>query len=236
MADFESTTKLTQRRYLTVLFSDLSGSSELAESLEAEDLSAILQQMRDIAHDVIPRHGGRIARIQGDGVLAIFGYPQAMEDEGRRGCEAALDLHLGIAHIPVPEGLKGKKLNMHSGIHSGLVLLTEGDIKRGRFDIVGEVPNTAARLCSVARADEICVSTETLGPQSHFFRHSIPKKMELRGRAAPLMVTLVAGRSSVSRRFDAAAMGGFGAFVGRSDSAALLWRQGWQTLPAARRL
>lgn len=236
MADFESTTKLTQRRYLTVLFSDLSGSSELAESLEAEDLSAILQQMRDIAHDVIPRHGGRIARIQGDGVLAIFGYPQAMEDDGRRGCEAALDLHLGIAHIPVPEGLKGKKLNMHSGIHSGLVLLTEGDIKRGRFDIVGEVPNTAARLCSVARADEICVSTETLGPQSHFFRHSIPKKMELRGRAAPLMVTLVAGRSSVSRRFDAAAMGGFGAFVGRSDSAALLWRQGWQTLPAARRL
>ena len=218
MSNFERVGVVTKRRYLTVLFSDLSGSSELAESMEAEDLSSVLEDLRRVSREVISRHGGHIARIQGDGLLAIFGFPSAMEDDGRRACEAALDLHRAVALLTASKNAALLSLKMHSGIHAGLVLLTEGDIERGRFDVVGEVPNTAARLCSVASVDEICVSMETLGPQSHFFQHSQPKQLELRGRGSPLTVTFVNGRSSVNRRFEAAAMGGFGRFVGREDT------------------
>jgi class 3 adenylate cyclase/tetratricopeptide (TPR) repeat protein len=222
MQEIDGYISLTQRRHLTVLFSDLSSSSEIAESMEAEELSLIFEYMRVCARDLIPRHGGRIARIQGDGLLAIFGYPHALEDDGRRACEAALDLHSAMKNIPDSYTPNPLSLKMHSGIHAGLVLVTEGDIERGRFDVVGEVPNTAARLCALAKADEICVSIETLGPQSHFFQHSAPQTVDLKGRAAPLTVTTVASRSAIDRRYEASAAGGLSKFVGRTNAMSAL--------------
>ena len=74
---------LGRRRYLTLMFSDLSGSTPLGAHMEAEDYADMLSQLRGLFHAIIPKHRGLIARIQGDGVLAIFGYPQAGEDDGR---------------------------------------------------------------------------------------------------------------------------------------------------------
>ena len=73
-----------RRRYVTVLFSDVSNSSQHAEALEAEAYAGLLEQFRHYARSIIPRHGGSIARIQGDGVLALFGHEQPREDDGRR--------------------------------------------------------------------------------------------------------------------------------------------------------
>ena len=78
-----------RRRYLTVMFSDLSDSTRLAGSMEAEDFSEILTTMRRHCREIVAKHGGRIARIQSDGVLAIFGYPEASEDDGRRATEVS---------------------------------------------------------------------------------------------------------------------------------------------------
>jgi class 3 adenylate cyclase len=83
----------SQRRYLAILFSDLSDSSRLAGTMEAEDFSDLLQKLRRAYEDIVPKHGGTIVQIQGDGLLASFGYPEAHEDDGRRATEAALDLH-----------------------------------------------------------------------------------------------------------------------------------------------
>jgi class 3 adenylate cyclase/tetratricopeptide (TPR) repeat protein len=204
-----------RRQYVTVLFSDVSGSSEHAERLEAEDYSEVLDQFRHIARSVIPRHGGTIARLQGDGVLALFGYVDPREDDGRRATDAALELHAAIATVRAGSGVGATVVQLHSGIHGGLVLLIEGDIERGRFDVVGEVPNTAFRLCTLAGSGEILVSAETLGPQAQFFRTTLLRQLPIRGRSAPLDVLRVDDRAAVERRIDAAARRGVVPFVGR---------------------
>lgn len=204
-----------RRQYVTVLFSDVSGSSEHAERLEAEDYSEVLDQFRQIARSVIPRHGGTIARLQGDGVLALFGYIDPREDDGRRATDAALEFHAEIAKVRAGSGVGATAIRLHSGIHGGLVLLIEGDIERGRFDVVGEVPNTAFRLCSLAGSGEILVSAETLGPQAQFFQTTLLRKIPIRGRSAPLDILRVDDRAAVECRVAAAARRGVVPFVGR---------------------
>lgn len=204
------------RRFVTVLFSDVSGSSEHAEMLDAEDYADKLDQFRKIVRDVVPRHGGSIARMQGDGVLALFGYDESREDDGRRAVEAAFELHHAVKGIDFGTGANATFMALHSGIHAGLVLLIEGDIERGRFDVVGEVPNTASRLCSMAARGEIMVSEESLGPQAHFFSLSGRQNLAVRGRANPLTVVRVDGRAEVHRRIEAAAKRGVVPFVGRA--------------------
>ena len=204
------------RLHLTLLFLDLSGSSHLAEQLEAEEFAEILTATRDICRKVVSRHGGHIARVQGDGALAVFGYPFPAENDARRAAEAALEVHhlvekLDFASLSTPL----RPLRMHSGIHSGLVLVSEGDIERGRFELVGDAPNTAARLASLAPAGAILANTESLGPQSNFFKLGAVEVRQLPGRSAAIRTVQIAERSGVDRRFDASAKRGMTPFVGR---------------------
>lgn len=208
---------LGQRRNLTILFADLSGSTGLAEAMEAEHYAAMLAELRALYQALVPKHGGTVVRIQGDGMLAIFGHPQTREDDGRRACEAALELHEAVRRLrPVaaawPHSLP---LSLHSGIHAGVVLIDAGDEVRGRFELLGNTPNIAARLSEAARADEILVSAETLGLQSHFFSTGEHRALQLRGRAAPLSVCAILGRAAVARRYEASVQRGLSPFVGR---------------------
>lgn len=204
------------RRFLTILFSDVSDSSRLAEELEAEAFARLLEKFRIAARRIIPQHGGSVARLQGDGLLAIFGHQQSSEYNGRRAIEAALDLHEAVSRLSAGPG--GGALGMHSGVHSGLVLLIEGDIERGRYDVVGEVPNTAARLCNMAARAEVLVSAQSLGPQANVFQVSTPFRMIVRGRNEPLDVMRVSGRAPIARRIDASARRGIVPMMGRQES------------------
>ncbi|MDN3918908.1 AAA family ATPase [Roseateles violae] len=208
-----------QRRNLTVVFADLSGSTMLAEAMEAEHYAAMLAQLRALYQSLIPKHGGMVVRIQGDGMLAIFGHPQTREDDGRRACEAALELHEAVRALR-PEGgawpRPAQALTLHSGIHAGMVLIDAGDEVRGRFELLGNTPNVAARLSEAARADEILVSEETLGLQAHFFDTSERRSLLLKGRATPLAAYALHGRSTVERRFEASQRRGLAPFVGRA--------------------
>ena len=199
-----------------MLFSDVSDSSHFAEVLEAEDYAELLHSFRARTREIIPRHGGSIARLQGDGVLALFGHLQPREDDGRRAAEAALELHAAVARLRVDGDPGATRMQMHSGIHAGLVLLLPGDIETGRYDVVGEVPNTAARLCSLAAGGELVVSDESLGPHAHFFEVGLRRHMAVRGRSQPLTLLTVTGRAAVARRIDASARRGVVPFVGRA--------------------
>jgi len=205
----------TRRRYLTIMFSDLSDSTRLAGAMEAENYADLLTQLRELYRQVIPHHGGTVVRIQGDGLLAIFGYPDAQEDDGRRATEAALDLHERTRQMRAGSWSDAQFLGLHTGIHSGLVLLEEGDTVRGRFDLLGNAPNVAARLSAAAGYDEILVSEETLGPQSHFFQADAPRSLPLKG-LAPLTCVRVLGRAQVQTRLEARTRRGVATFVGRS--------------------
>lgn len=205
-----------QRRYLTVLFADLTDSTRLGDVMEAEHYAAMLHALRRLCREIIPKHGGCVARLQGDGALAIFGYPQSMEDDGRRATEAALELHAAVTRIAVEgDPLVVGRLSMHSGIHAGLVYVADGDVERGRVEVLGNVPNVAARLSDLADADEIYVSEETLGPESRFFATSARRVVNVKGYAPPLAVFRILGRAQVQRRFDASFLRGSAPFAGR---------------------
>jgi class 3 adenylate cyclase/tetratricopeptide (TPR) repeat protein len=206
----------SQRRYLAILFSDLSDSVRLAGTMEAEDFSDLLQKLRRAYEDIVPKHGGTIVQIQGDGLLASFGYPEAHEDDGRRATEAALDLHDLVRNLRFdtsPPNLS--RLRLHTGVHSGLVLLSEGDDVHGRLGLLGNTVNIASRLSHAARSDEILVSKETLGAESHFYKTSASRALSLQGVAKPIIVYGILGRAQVGTRFEARAMRGLTSFVGR---------------------
>ena len=136
-----------ERHRLTVLVSDMVGSTALGREMESEHLSELLGNLRGIWRRAVAKHGGRVIRTQGDGALAVFGYPRSGEDDGRRAAEAALDIHEWVGQLR-HEGLSPAllPLRMHSGIHAGTLLLFKGDIERGRLDLIGDVVNTAAHL------------------------------------------------------------------------------------------
>jgi len=229
---------LGQRRNLTVLFADLSDSTRLSEAMEAEHYAAMLAAVRSLYQSVVPRHGGTVVRIQGDGMLAIFGHPEVREDDGRRATEAALELHEAVralrpqsalaawpARRPRAEDSEASGgLSLHSGIHAGLVLIEDGDAVRGRFELLGNTPNVAARLSDEACADEILVSAETLGLHSHFFRCGERRLVPLRGRSVPLAVHAILGRAPIGRRYEASKRRGLAPFVGRAAELCLLER------------
>ncbi len=191
-----------RRRYVTVLFADISGSSELAESLAPESYAELMEKFRALSRTIIPKHGGIVARLQGDGLLALFGHLETREDDGRRAVEAAIDLHLAISSVQVGHRHSTQSLQMHSGVHAGLLLLIEGDVERGRYDVVGEVPNTAARLCSMALSGEILISNETLGPQARHFDLKEMHRVAIRGRKEVLRISRIEGRGSTPRQQD----------------------------------
>ncbi|WP_158091669.1 ATP-binding protein [Bradyrhizobium canariense] len=205
-----------RRRYLTILFSDLSNSAGLAASLEEEDFSDLLNRLRRAYEEIIPKHGGTIVQIRGDGVLASFGYPEAHEDDGRRATEAAIDLHQLVLNLRT-EGAEptSPPLSLHTGIHSGLVLLAEGDDVQGRLSLIGNTVNVAARLSDAAGSGEILVSEETLGADSHFYETTSRRSLQLQGISEPMSVYGVIGRSPVVRRFEARSLRGLTSFVGR---------------------
>lgn len=210
-----------QRHYATVLFADLSNSTGISARLEAEEFAELLAAMRDVFQRVLPRHGGTIVRIDGDGVAALFGYPQAHEDDGRRAVEAALDMRDGIRALS--QRLQpGLPVQLHIGINAGLVLLDAGDIVRGRFEMLGDATNLAARLADSARADEIVVSEATLGRDRHLFETVGPDRITVRGRAEPISVLQVRGRATATTRFDAWIRRGRTPLVGRENELARL--------------
>ena len=201
-----------------LLFIDISASSMLAEQMEAERFSDILQSVRHICREAVERHLGQIVRIQGDGALAVFGYPAPAEDDGRRACDAALDAHDRVAELPpvhLPAGLH--KLSVHSGIHAGLVLVSEGDVERGRLDLVGDAPNTAARLSALAPTGCIVVDAESLGPSLKFFALQASRLLMLPGRTMPVRVAQLSGRLDDRRRLDAALRPGIAPLLGRTE-------------------
>jgi class 3 adenylate cyclase/tetratricopeptide (TPR) repeat protein len=210
------------RHRLTVLFSDLVGSTALGREMEAEHFAELLGKLREIWHQAATKHGGRVIRTQGDGALVIFGHPLSGEDDGRRATEAALDIHEWVGqlrHEDLPPALL--PLRMHSGIHAGTVLLTEGDIESGRLDLIGDVVNTAAHLSRHARPGQILTSLGALGRYVDHFE--LDQGTHDAGVAFGIPnIRAVIGRGSITRRFETTAHRGLTPFIGRGEIIALM--------------
>jgi class 3 adenylate cyclase len=178
-----------RRHALTLLFADLCESTRLAAAMEAEQYAELLDVVRRSYNSCVARHGGQVVRLHGDGLLAMFGYPDAAEDDGRRATQAALDLQASVSAQALDPSLGlGPVLNLHSGVHAGQVLVADGDAVRGRFELVGETANLASRLSDAAAAGEVLVSEAALGQAGPEFEAGEREWLTLRGRDQPLAV------------------------------------------------
>ena len=206
----------SRRKYLTILFSDLTDSTRLAGMMEAEDYAHLLEHLSAAYQEVIPQFGGTVVQISGDGLLAIFGYPETNEDDGRTAVRAALELHDRVRALDALHDA-GIPLRLHTGIHSGLVLLNEGDAVRGRFELLGGSTNIASRLANAAEADEILVSEATLGPDQGMFQTEERRFLTLKGKEQPIAAFNIVGHAPVGTRFAARERNAVNPFIGRAE-------------------
>jgi class 3 adenylate cyclase/tetratricopeptide (TPR) repeat protein len=218
-------TEEAERRQLTVMFCDLVDSTGLAAERDPEDLREVIQAYQQTCAEVIQQFDGHIAQYLGDGLLVYFGYPQAHEDDAQRAVRAGLGIvdALGVTRKLLQQREPPIQLAVRVGIHTGLVVV--GSVGgRGRQEqlALGEAPNIAARIQSLARPDTVVISEATLHlVQGHFTCHAIGPQA-LRGVPTAIPVYQVLGESGVQGRLDVAAARGLTPLVGREAEVALL--------------
>ena len=159
----EPRTPDAERRQLTVLFCDLVDSTVLASQLDPEELREVVRAYQETCAKVIARYEGHIAQYLGDGLLVYFGYPTAHEDEARRAVHTGLGMVQAIATLNIHlETRYGVHLAVRVGIHTGLVVVGEmGGGGRHEQLALGDTPNLAARLQSLAPANAVVISAVT---------------------------------------------------------------------------
>ena len=176
-----------ERRQVTVMFSDLVGSTALSANLDPEDLHEIIAAYQKCVAETVRRFGGFVAKYLGDGVLVYFGYPQAHEDDAERAVRAGLELIGAVAALNT-----GSALRTRVGIATGMVvvgdLVGSGDSQeRG---IVGETPNLAARLQDMAEPNMVIIADGTRKLLGNLFELRDLGATELKGWAALNYVAL----------------------------------------------
>ncbi len=150
-----------QRRQLTVLFADLSGFTALTQQHEPEDVRTFVESFLIVAREAVERWGGRVDQFLGDGVLAIFGDLIAREDDAARAVHAAVDIRSSTRVLHPPGAGSGPGPTSHIGVATGMAITADGANTLGVTAPMGTVVNLAARLQSLAVADEILVCGTT---------------------------------------------------------------------------
>jgi class 3 adenylate cyclase/predicted ATPase len=213
-----------ERRQLTVLFCDLVGSTALSARLDPEDFGAIIAGYRRCIAETVACFDGFVARHHGDGAVVYFGYPQAHEDDAERAVQASLALVQAVSALPTKE-----KLSARVGVATGLALV--GDMSDSAISeehgILGDTPNLAARLQSLAQPGGVIISgrTKTIaGPQ---FEYLDLGKVEIKGFAEPVAAWQVAGKSTVTSRSHALESGDLLPLIGRDEEMEMLRRR-WE--------
>jgi class 3 adenylate cyclase/tetratricopeptide (TPR) repeat protein len=172
------------RRQVTVLFADLTGSTKWGQQMDAEEVHALLEQFFDRADSAIQQHGGKIVRHIGDCVMAVFGAPVAHDNDAERAARAALEIQ---AAIPEVSARVGRPLGVHIGIAGGQVVASRtGSATYSEYTVTGNAANLASRLTDAAAAGEIFVSEETYGALAERFDCTEAGALPMKGFAEPV--------------------------------------------------
>lgn len=152
-----------ERRFATFLFADVANSSALAEGMDAEDWTAVMNGAFSLMNAAVSRYGGTVSRLMGDAVLALFGAPVAHEDDALRAVRAGLDIQAAArGYAETVRARHGIDFRLRVGIHSGhAVLAFVGDAIRTEYTAMGDAANVAARLQSAAEPGSVLISADT---------------------------------------------------------------------------
>jgi class 3 adenylate cyclase len=191
-----------ERRRLTVMFCDLVGSTVIASRLDPEDLHEVLSSYHKDVATMVGRVDGFVAKYMGDGVLAYFGYPQAHEDDAERAVRAGLQIVTTARPVPAAPG---GRLPVRVGIATGLVVVGDlvGAGESQERGVVGETPNLAARLQTLAEPDSVVIDANTHRLTSGIFEYEELGMVELKGFVEPVRAWRVQGESTIESRFEA---------------------------------
>jgi len=211
-----------ERRQVTVMFSDLVGSTALSARMDPEDLREVISAYQKCVAETVGRFGGFVAKYMGDGVLIYFGYPQAHEDDAERAVRAGLELVAAVTSLKTHASLQTRV-----GVATGLVVVGDliGSGEAQERGIVGETPNLAARLQSIAEPNSVVIAEGTRKLLGNLFEFEDLGAKDLKGIVGPVRAWAALRASSAEGRFEAFHASGLTDLVGREEESELLLRR-----------
>ena len=210
-----------ERRQVTVMFSDLVGSTALSGQMDPEDLRELISAYQTCVAETVRHHGGFVAKYLGDGILVYFGYPQAHEDDAEQAVRAGLEIVAAVTALKMLVPLQTRV-----GIATGLVVVGDliGSGQAQERGIVGETPNLAARLQGLAEPNMVVIAEGTRKLLGNLFDLEDLGPKELKGIAGATRAFAALRAGSAASRFDAFHASGLTALVGREEETELLLR------------
>ena len=211
-----------ERRQVTVMFSDLVGSTALSARMDPEDLREVISAYQNCVAETVRRFGGFVAKYMGDGVLVYFGYPRAHEDDAERAVDAGLEAIAAVGELK-----SSVPLQTRVGIATGVVVVGDllGSGEAQERGIIGETPNLAARLQGIAEPNAVVIAESTRRLLGDLFELDDLGTQALKGIAGPVPVWAALRPSSAESRFDALHGSRLTALVGREEELELLLRR-----------
>jgi class 3 adenylate cyclase len=216
-----------ERRQVTVMFSDLVGSTALSARMDPEDLREVISAYQKCVAQTVQRFGGFVAKYMGDGVLVYFGYPQAHEDDAERAVRAGLELVTAVTALKTRAPLQTR-----IGIATGLVVVGDliGSGSAQEQSVVGETPNLAARLQGIAEPNMVVIAESTRKLLGNLFELEDRRPQELKGIEGTVRAFVALRPSMVESRFEALRIA-MTPLVGRDEEMVLLMRR-WEQAKA----
>jgi class 3 adenylate cyclase/tetratricopeptide (TPR) repeat protein len=205
-----------ERRQLTVMFSDLVGSTALSARLDPEDMRAVIDVYHATCDSIIRSYNGFIAELRGDGILAYFGYPHAHEDDAERAVRAGLGIMAALAQLKTRAA---EPLAARIGIATGIVVVggLRGEGGAREHVVIGDTPNLAARLQALAEPGTIIVARSTQRLLGNVFHLREFGRHQLKGIAEPVATWAVEGAFHCESRFEAVRAARLIDLIGRDD-------------------
>lgn len=215
-----------EHKQVTVMFCDMEGFTPLVERLGPEEAYSIMDQVYEILIHKVHDYEGTVNEMTGDGIMALFGAPIALEDAPQRAIRSAYAIHREMARFSDKlnqerEGIP--PLKMRVGIHTGPVVVgTLGNDLRVEFKAVGDTVNLASRVEGLAKSGTTYVTGETFKLTEGLFRFEALGEQKIKGKEVPVNVYRVIAPSTRRTRFDVSAERGLAPFVGRDREIELL--------------
>lgn len=211
----EASSITRERKFVSILFADIRESTSLVERMDPEDADEALSPVIDLMTKSAERFGGTLSRVQGDGIVALFGAPRAMEDHAIAACHAALDIQEEIARN------RERDIAVRIGIHSAEVLVEYStDQRYPHCEAMGPAMHLAARIEAAAGPGEICITSDSFALSRGYIETTGPISITPKGFTDPVEVYKVQRRNLVRSRWHARIEQGLSSFISRAGEVA----------------
>ncbi|HEX3266851.1 MAG TPA: adenylate/guanylate cyclase domain-containing protein [Gaiellaceae bacterium] len=212
-----------ERRIVTVLFADLAGSTALGERLDPEDVRELQNELFELINTEVERYGGTTEKFAGDAVLAVFGIPQAHEDDPERAVRAALAVRESfVSFTERVHGRHGAEVGLRIGVNTGDVVSGREAAARGEMMVSGDAVNVAARLQQHASPGEVLVGQRTQATTSRTIAYREHEALDAKGKSEPVACWVAVSVSREQAPPPRGVAGLSAPLVGRNEELAVL--------------